>query len=166
MTAPRHRDAERQIEEIVNAARATGIEPEVPFARLVGIVVTSLRNRAGYSQEKLCAETKISQSTLSRIENGETPLDAVQAFKISRAINIAPSYIFDAAGELESVLSSKNTKITDDIVPRKSDDHGAMGKMGAAALGPILGAALLGPVGLIAGAITSAVVLFGDRKKK
>ena len=159
--------AEREMQAIIAAALDRGITPEVPFTVLVGLVVAVLRLRAEKTQAELGECAGITQATLSRIESGESALDAAQAYRIAQCIGIAPEHIFSLASSITDRLRRSAVHVSGDTPTRISKGTTSATKVGAAALAPIVGASLLGPVGLVIGAMVSGrALLDGDKKRK
>ena len=157
--------AEREMQAIIAAALDRGITPEVPFTVLVGLVVAVLRLRAEKTQSELGECAGITQATLSRIESGESALDAAQAYRIAQCIGIAPEHIFSLASSITDRLRRSAVHVSGDTPTRINKGATSATKVGAAALAPIVGASLLGPVGLVIGAMVSGRALI-DRDKK
>jgi transcriptional regulator with XRE-family HTH domain len=159
--------AEREVAAIIDAALARGITPEVPFIVLVGLVVSELRSRAGLTQSSLSACAAISQATLSRIENGETPLDAAQVFRLSNCLGVSPEHVFAIASRIARHLEGKHARVSGNTPTRAQKHALPAAEVGAAALAPIIGASLLGPVGLVVGAMVNGwPPVHRDNKRK
>ena len=158
--------AEREMQAIIAAALDRGITPEVPFAVLVGLVVSVLRLQVGKTQAELGECAGITQATLSRIESGESALDAAQAYRVAQCIGIAPEHIFVLASKIAERLKESSVHVSGDTPSRANKSATAASKVGAAALAPIVGASLLGPVGLVIGAMVSGRALLDHDKKR
>lgn len=131
--------AEDDALRIINALRASGTETGLSYAAIVARVVAELRKNRGLSQEQLSQEIEITQSSLSRIEKGDTVFTADHAILFAPAFGITPSQIFIIADRAVEWL-------------KKRDLNVSAIKVGAAALlGP-------GAIGLLLGSVVAKTV--------
>ena len=76
------------------------------FNKKIGKRIKSLRERAGYSQEKLANLLKISRVSLSQIETGGRKISAEEVARLSKIFNVTSDILLDLQKEIEVFLES------------------------------------------------------------
>jgi transcriptional regulator with XRE-family HTH domain len=61
--------------------------------RILGVVLTRVREAAGVKQAELAARLGVPPSYLSKIENGTRRLDVIELVQVAEAIGVDPSEI-------------------------------------------------------------------------
>jgi transcriptional regulator with XRE-family HTH domain len=145
------------LHDIIREAQANNETLGVSYLSLLGMAIGALRRQANLTQTQLSEQTGLSQSSLSRIELGESEATASQLDAIASALNTKVSAIFDAADEARAYLSRENVS-----VPMKMDKTAKNAALGAGVA--VAAGALFGPLGLLAGSIIGAAL--ANRKKE
>ena len=73
---------------------------DVMFGLLLGQVLLGFRRRANLGQREVVAATRMSQSSLSRIEAGTTP-DVLQFRRLCAALGVEGSHVLDTVDVAE-----------------------------------------------------------------
>jgi transcriptional regulator with XRE-family HTH domain len=89
----------------------------------LGQYITRLRNAKGYSQRKLGLVSGVSNTTINRIENGETPNPDLATLKaLAESLGIDETYLLKAAGYIKSSEQSNEPGLTKrDLVQIEKD---------------------------------------------
>lgn len=95
------------------------------FYKKLGIRVKTLREQAGYSQEKLAELLKISRVSLSQIENGDRRINAEEIAELSKIFNVTSGVLLDLRKDIKVVLekAGKSMQAKQEIrinVPQKN----------------------------------------------
>lgn len=146
-TNPDPKDAFTALQEL-------GIEPEVPYAYVVGRALAGIRQERGLSQEDLAHRSSLTQSALSRLELGETILNVEHLLILARVLRTTPTAIVRRADHLAAELKQHDVGVAE-----KRQDAAPLGPLAAKmALGATGATPLLGALGgLAASAIASAL---------
>jgi transcriptional regulator with XRE-family HTH domain len=82
------------------------------FYKKIGRRIKGLRERAGYSQEKLADLMKISRVSLSQIETGGRKISAEEVARLSKIFNVTSDILLDLRKDIKVVLerAKKTTK--------------------------------------------------------
>lgn len=72
--------------------------------------ISKVRNEKNHSLRKLAYKTKLSKSTLFRLENNDTVLDLVKLEKIAIALGCKITDLFDSEYKQCPVMGDKQTK--------------------------------------------------------
>ena len=90
----------------------------------------------------MSAKSGINRSSLSRLENGETALDAEQLAKIAKALDIRPAKIFEEADNAKEALEKAGIKVYMEKKSVKSGVGLGLALIGIAALGSLVATSL------------------------
>lgn len=129
---------------IIHALKAGGAHAGLSYASIVAQVVTEVRKARELSQEELARCAGMTQSAMSRIEQGETVFSADHAIRIAPALGTEPGIIFTIADKAARWLRGQDLE----VAPRKSAAC-------ASILGPGAASMLIG--GMVAGAVNLAL---------
>jgi transcriptional regulator with XRE-family HTH domain len=80
------------------------------FYKKLGARIKSLRDQAGFSQEKLADLLKMSRASLSQIENGERKISAEEIANLSKIFNIATDILLNLKKAIKVVLDKVKEK--------------------------------------------------------
>jgi transcriptional regulator with XRE-family HTH domain len=65
-----------------------------PFLRTLGKRIRALRDKKGWSQERLADEAGIDRSYMSGIERGVRNMSVLNLAKIAKALGVSPASLF------------------------------------------------------------------------
>jgi transcriptional regulator with XRE-family HTH domain len=85
--------------------------PETAYASIVGLCISILRKRKGFSQAKLSEISKVSQTTISRIEIGEADITIHQLDSICTALDTSASFLIASSEKIRNMLYSAQIKV-------------------------------------------------------
>ena len=83
----------------------------------VGQAILLNRSRAGLSQKDLAERTRIHSSLISKYENGKAPLGRANLEKISAALGVTSSKIFEDARELSRRVLFPQNALPEPVFP-------------------------------------------------
>ena len=75
------------------------------FNKKLGLKIKKLRERRGYSREKLGEMAEISDRFIYDIETGQKGVSAENLYKLSRALNVTSDYLLFEVEENKNELS-------------------------------------------------------------
>lgn len=78
------------------------------FYKKLGVRIKTLREQAGYSQEKLANLLKISRVSLSQVETGDRRISAEEIPELSKIFNVASDILLDLKKDIKVVLEKTN----------------------------------------------------------
>jgi len=81
------------------------------FYEKLGRRIKTLREQAGYSQEKLADLLKINRVSLSQIETGDRAISAEEVVELSKIFNIASDILLDLKKDIKVVLEKTGKPI-------------------------------------------------------
>jgi transcriptional regulator with XRE-family HTH domain len=87
-------------DQIQMDGNASGIEEDVEFYLGLGKAVASMRKSKGLSRKQLAVRAGVSYPYLSEIENGRKRLSARALLLVSRALDVKPFQLLEAAEAL------------------------------------------------------------------
>ncbi len=74
--------------------------------RAIGLRITQLRERLGFSASDLARMVGLSQAQVSRLENGKQGFRSATLTKIAEALGVKPVYFFVEEGDAASVAEA------------------------------------------------------------
>lgn len=116
------------------------LKPATTFPAITGRILVNLRKNGGIGQDELAEAIGITQSTLSRVERGESALTVDQLAKAARKLGIKASKILDLADDAVDEISAQGINVQYDRI-RGGVDTGLV-LIGVAALGVLIAAVL------------------------
>jgi TRAP-type C4-dicarboxylate transport system substrate-binding protein len=85
------------------------VDEEKEVRRTVGLRIRELRKSLGLTAVTLCAQTGMSQSQLSKIENGKAAISIAALTRTCRVLDRPLSYLFQKEEEIPRVLGTMTT---------------------------------------------------------
>lgn len=118
-----------------------GLKPATTYPAIVGGILAQLRNQQGFHQGQLAEAMGVTQSTLSRIENGQSSLSIERLRLAAHSLNQAPSTILQYADNTESEMNFRGVVVS----PVRNNDefNKTLVLIGALALAAAIGVAML-----------------------
>lgn len=87
--------------------------------KAIGRKIKTKRNEIGFNQEVLASELGISQSALSRMENGAEDISVIVLLKLSKLLNTHISYfIAESLNELTINTNSERIKLVEEMLSK------------------------------------------------
>lgn len=120
-----------------NSART----PATTYPAIVGGVLAQMRTRQGLHQQDLARSIGITQSTLSRMEKGQSSISVEHLRLAAHHLNLAPSAIINHADQVEASMHSQGIEVT--AMRNDENFNNAMVLIGAVALTAIITAAIV-----------------------
>ena len=108
------------------------------YPAIVGHSIAQIRDRRGLRQEDLAQAMGVTQTTLSRIETGQSSISVEQLRTAAHHLGVKPSQILGDADNNELILQSQGTTVR--FTRDNQDLPPAAILLGGAALGVVLGA--------------------------
>ncbi|PCJ37490.1 MAG: hypothetical protein COA75_04415 [Cellvibrionales bacterium] len=118
------------------------LKPETTYQSVIGRVIVRFRKELTVDQGSLAAAVGVTQSTWSRIERGESSLTVEQLASAAECLRVNSSTILSDTEKAVRELKSQGVLVKMTKVSEKKDNSGAA-IIGAAALGALVGAALI-----------------------
>lgn len=146
-------DAEESAVQVMLAqVRKRGGTFSASYVGIVGLIISALRLKRQWSQNRLSKESEISQPTISRIEMGEGAITVEQMDAIARVLGVLPSTITQIADRIRSALESQDISVP----TREYEELGKPneGRRVYRAVGP----ELQGPLGGFFGAVVGGMM--------
>jgi len=112
------------------------LKPATTYPAIVGRILVSLRKDAGIGQDQLAEAIGITQSTLSRVERGESALTVEQLALVAKKLNDKASNILVMADDAVEELNAQGINVQYERA-RSGVDTGLV-LIGVAALGALL----------------------------
>lgn len=119
---------------------STNLKPATTYPAIVGRILVSLRKAAEIGQDELAESVGITQSTLSRVEHGESALTVDQLTRAAMRLGNRASNILEMADNAVEELNSQGINVQYGRA-RSGVDTGLV-LIGAAALGALIAAVL------------------------
>lgn len=119
-------------------AATTRVRGSVTLARLTGQVLARLRVKRGQSQEQLAKQLNMTQSALSRIEQGQ-PLGIDQLWLFADAFGLEPPRLVQQIQRAQAALEAHGVRV---VIEGKNDAPGLLGGLALGALLTVLVRAL------------------------
>jgi len=118
------------------------LKPETTFPAIIGRVIVRFRKELAVDQSSLAAAVGVTQSTWSRIERGESSLTVEQLAIAAECLRVNTITIWSDAEKAVRELKSQGVIVK---MAKKSEkkDHTGAAIIGAAALGALVGAAIM-----------------------
>jgi transcriptional regulator with XRE-family HTH domain len=118
-----------------------GMRPATTYPAIVGGVLAQIRNQQGLHQDELAQALGITQSTLSRIEKGQSSMSVEHLRLAAQRLGTTPSAILDHADQAERRMHNQGIAVT----AMKNDEafNNTMVLIGAVALTAIITTALV-----------------------
>ena len=116
------------------------LKPATTYPAIVGRILVSLRKNAGIGQDQLAEAIGITQSTLSRVERGESALTVEQLARAAQRLGDKASNILEKADDAVEELNSQGINVQYERA-RSGVDTGLV-LIGAAALGALIAVVL------------------------
>jgi len=112
--------------------------PATTYPAIVGRILVNLRKNNGIGQDELAEAIGITQSTLSRVERGESALTVDQLARAAKRLGDKASNILEMADDAVEELNSQGINVQYERA-RSGVDTGLV-LIGAAALGALIAA--------------------------
>ena len=119
---------------------STNLKPATTYPAIVGRILVDLRKRATIGQDVVAGAMGITQSTLSRVERGESALTVEQLARAAKPLGESASSILSMADS--AVLELKDQGVNVSYQKSKSEIDTGLVLIGAAALGALIAAIL------------------------
>lgn len=116
------------------------LKPATTYPAIVGRILVSLRKAAGIGQDELAESVGITQSTLSRVERGESALTVDQLARAAKRLDDKASNILEMADDAVEKLNAQGIKVQYERA--RSGVNTGLVLIGAAALGALIAAVL------------------------
>lgn len=112
------------------------LKPATTYQAIVGRILVGLRKNAGIGQDQLAEAIEITQSTLSRVERGESALTVEQLARAAQRLGDKASHILSMADTAVEELSAQGINVQYGRI-RSGVDTGLV-LIGVAALGALI----------------------------
>lgn len=114
------------------------LKPATTYPAIVGRILVNLRKAAGIGQDELAESVGITQSTLSRVERGESALTVDQLARAAKRLGGKASNILEMADNAVEELNDQGINVQYERVHNGIDTGLVL--IGAAALGALIAA--------------------------
>ena len=120
------------------------MQSETTYPAIIGRILAYERGKRGWDQEKMAAKVGLNRSSWSRIENGETVLNAVLLDKIAGVFGMPPSQILIEADEARRKLEAEGVQVHSEKRTKVSSGNVGVGLalLGTMALGGLVASVL------------------------
>lgn len=81
-----------------------------------------LRDKYGYSQEKIATDAGIERSVLSRYENGERKISVNNLIKLSKLFNVTPEFLLGEEDTSQRTIRTKEDLKKENMAFFEADD--------------------------------------------
>lgn len=117
-------------------------KPATTYPAIVGGVLAQIRTLKGLHQQDLAHSMGVTQSTLSRMEKGQSSISVEQLRLAAHHLDVAPSMIINHADQAEVSMHSQGIEVT----AMRNDEafNNTMVLIGAVALTAIIAAIIVG----------------------
>ncbi len=117
-------------------------KPATTYPAIVGGVLAQIRTRQGLHQQDLAQSMGITQSTLSRMEKGQSSIPVEHLRLAAHHLGVAPSAIINHADQAEASMHSQGIEVT----AMRNDEafNNTMILIGTVALTAIITAVIVG----------------------
>ncbi len=119
---------------------SANLKPATTYPAIVGRILVDLRKRAGIGQDVVAGAMGITQSTLSRVERGESALTVEQLARAANSLDLNASAVLAKAESAVLELNAQGIEVS--FERSKSEIDAGLVLIGAAALGALIAAIL------------------------
>ncbi len=91
------------------------MKPAASFGQVLGEVVVWTRKQKGLSQGDVAKKLAVSQSSLSRLERGQTAFNVPQLRRTAATLNVAASKLLADAERAASALGERGIAVLDEL---------------------------------------------------
>ncbi len=119
---------------------SANLKPATTYPAIVGRILVDLRKRAGIGQDVVAGAMGITQSTLSRVERGESALTVEQLARAAKSLGESAGSILSMADSAVLELDAQGVSVSYERSTLEIDTGLVL--IGAAALGALIAAVL------------------------
>ncbi len=112
------------------------LKPATTYPAIIGKILTDLRKRAEIGQDVVAGAMGITQSTLSRVERGESALTVEQLARAAKSLGETASSILTMADSAVLELNAQGINVS--YERSKAEIDAGLVLIGAAALGALI----------------------------